>query len=348
MTVASATARTGPLDCNGSVTEFAGLFKILDESHVTVTKADADLNEETLSLAGGDYTVTNITSTGFTVTTAETYSSDYTITLTRNVPATQDTSYGNQGPYLPENHEESYDKLTMLVQQALEKLNRCVQLPVSVSGSITIVLDEDGTVVTGYLQDGSVTTVKLADNAVTTDKIVDDAVTYSKIQNVSATDKLLGRSTAGAGVVEEIACTAAGRALLDDASATEQRATLGLGGASLLGVGQTAGTVAAGNDDRFVNTNGFVQWDSGTGVPAINDGLNLDGVVDEGTGDITFTITTDYSDTNYKLMPCVMDSSQNLVMTCTAKAVGSFRFKFVQNAGGAVDPDIGFSICVIQ
>ena len=53
------------------------------------------------------------------------------------------------------------------------------------------------------------------------------AVTYSKIQNISTTDRLLGRSTAGAGVVQEIVCTAAGRALLDDADAAAQRATLG-------------------------------------------------------------------------------------------------------------------------
>lgn len=59
--------------------------------------------------------------------------------------------------------------------------------------------------------------------------IATDAVTYAKMQNVSATDKILGRSTAGAGDVEEIPCTAAGRALLDDADATAQRTTLGLG-----------------------------------------------------------------------------------------------------------------------
>jgi hypothetical protein len=58
-------------------------------------------------------------------------------------------------------------------------------------------------------------------------------VSYAKIQNVSATDKLLGRSTAGAGSVEEITCTAAGRALLDDADATAQRTTLGLGSAAV-------------------------------------------------------------------------------------------------------------------
>jgi len=57
--------------------------------------------------------------------------------------------------------------------------------------------------------------------------IDNDAVTYAKIQNVSATDRLLGRSTAGAGDIEEIACTAAGRAILDDADAAAQRTTLG-------------------------------------------------------------------------------------------------------------------------
>ncbi len=54
-----------------------------------------------------------------------------------------------------------------------------------------------------------------------------DAITYAKMQNVSATDKLLGRSTAGAGDIEEITLTAAGRALIDDADAAAQRTTLG-------------------------------------------------------------------------------------------------------------------------
>jgi hypothetical protein len=61
-------------------------------------------------------------------------------------------------------------------------------------------------------------------------QIANDGVTYARMQNVSATDKLLGRSTSGSGDVEEIACTAAGRALLDDADAAAQRATLGVYG----------------------------------------------------------------------------------------------------------------------
>lgn len=75
---------------------------------------------------------------------------------------------------------------------------------------------------------GSTGALSIASDAITTAKISDSQVTYAKIQDVSATDKILGRSTASAGVVEEISCTSAGRALLDDADAAAQRTTLGL------------------------------------------------------------------------------------------------------------------------
>ena len=94
--------------------------------------------------------------------------------------------------------------------------------------------------------------------------IDNQAVTYAKIQNVSATDKLLGRSTAGAGSVEEITCTAAGRAILDDADASAQRTTLGLGTLATQS-GTFSGTSSGTNTgDQTISLTGDVTG-SGTG-----------------------------------------------------------------------------------
>jgi hypothetical protein len=98
-----------------------------------------------------------------------------------------------------------------------------------INSAVTGAKIADGTITSGKFQAGAVDTAAIGTSAVNTDELAASAVTYAKIQNVSATDKLLGRSTAGAGVVEEIPLTAAGRALLDDADAAAQRTTLGLG-----------------------------------------------------------------------------------------------------------------------
>ena len=92
------------------------------------------------------------------------------------------------------------------------------------SGSITSTQIADATIVNGDIANTTITGAKLvndtitatqiaadaitaselANNAVDTNAVADDAVTYAKIQNVSATDRILGRDSSGAGVVEEI------------------------------------------------------------------------------------------------------------------------------------------------
>jgi len=50
----------------------------------------------------------------------------------------------------------------------------------------------------------SVDSDQYVDNSIDTAHIADDQVTYAKIQNVSATNRILGRDSASAGVIEEI------------------------------------------------------------------------------------------------------------------------------------------------
>lgn len=80
--------------------------------------------------------------------------------------------------------------------------------------SLTGILTGNGTDIDAGQLSGDVTTTGSSLAAT----IANDAVTYAKMQNVSATDKVLGRSTAGVGDVEEIACTSTGRSVIAAAS----------------------------------------------------------------------------------------------------------------------------------
>ena len=89
-------------------------------------------------------------------------------------------------------------------------------------------------------------------------RIKDDGVTYAKIQNVSATDRILGRDSSGAGVIEEIT-PANLRTMInvaDGATASAGTITGVTAGDGLSGGGSSGGVSLAVNvDDSTIETN---------------------------------------------------------------------------------------------
>tara|TARA_Y100001938_G_scaffold19526_1_gene24439 strand:+ start:2360 stop:4303 length:1944 start_codon:yes stop_codon:yes gene_type:complete len=82
---------------------------------------------------------------------------------------------------------------------------------IAAGGALTIgtgvvehaMLDDDA-VDGDNIADDSINSEHYVDGSIDTAHIGDDQVTYAKIQNVSATDRILGRDSSGAGVIEEI------------------------------------------------------------------------------------------------------------------------------------------------
>jgi hypothetical protein len=179
----------------------------------------------------------------------------------------------------------------------------------------------DGSVVTGTLADGAVTTAKASNLG--TAALADDAVTYAKLQNTSSSNVLLGRSTAGAGNVEEVPCTAQGRALLDDADAAAQRATLGLGTlATQSGTysGAHSGTSSGTNTgDQTITLTGDVTG-SGTGSFAATIASGAITAAKLAADAVTTAKVADDAITAAKLA----DSSAAVVAAATPSGTGAF------------------------
>jgi len=181
----------------------------------------------------------------------------------------------------------------------------------------------DATITSAKLAAGSVANAAIGTSAVSTNELATSAVTYAKIQNVSATDKLLGRATAGAGVVEEIPLTAAGRALLDDADAAEQRTTLGLGTLSTqsgIFSGTHSGTSSGNNTgDQTISLTGDV---TGSGTGSIAATLATDSVTTTkiANGAVTSDELGASSVTAAKLAP----NSSTIVSGNTPSGAGAF------------------------
>ena len=169
---------------------------------------------------GGTGTVTSVNASGGTtglsfsggpVTASGTLTLSGTLAVANG--GTGQTSYTDGQLLIGNSAGNTLNKATLTAGSNVSIVNGAGSI--TISASAPAVSDGDK----GDITVSSSGTVWTVDNS---------AITYAKIQNVSATDKVLGRSTAGAGVVEEITCTSAGRNLIAGASTSAQRTTLGL------------------------------------------------------------------------------------------------------------------------
>ncbi|MEW5560599.1 hypothetical protein AB1287_10170 [Enterobacter asburiae] len=114
---------------NGVTTSFPYTFRIFTKSDLVVQVVDLDENITVLVL-DTDYTVTGAGGySGGSVTLASALASGWQISISRDLPVTQETDLRNQGKFFAEVHEDAFDKLTMLIQQVRSWFSLALRKP---------------------------------------------------------------------------------------------------------------------------------------------------------------------------------------------------------------------------
>lgn len=140
MTISTTTRLAGPYPCDGSVLSFPFSFKVFTADDLQILLTDA--NGTTVTASGSLYAV-NLNADqdnypGGTVAFGTAPSSGSWVTINSNVAATQPASLSNGGGFYPKVIEYALDRLTMLVQQAIDLSARAIKLPLASGASSTL------------------------------------------------------------------------------------------------------------------------------------------------------------------------------------------------------------------
>ena len=126
MTVSSTTNKVSA-NGNGSQTVFPYSFKIFDQDDLTVILRNASGGETTKTITT-HYTVSGVGSaSGGNVTMGTAPASGESLTIIREQPLTQGLDLVPNDPFPAASFEDQLDKLTFMVQQHQEELNRSVK-----------------------------------------------------------------------------------------------------------------------------------------------------------------------------------------------------------------------------
>ena len=125
---------------NSATVLFPVSYYFLENSHLKVILRAAD-GTETVQALTTNYTVTGAGNpAGGSVTMLVAPPTGTTLTIVRNVPATQETDYLANDPFPAESHERALDKLTMLVQENEEVASRALVVPASTPTTVSTTL----------------------------------------------------------------------------------------------------------------------------------------------------------------------------------------------------------------
>ncbi|MCZ5804902.1 hypothetical protein [Enterobacter hormaechei] len=118
---------------NGVTTSFPYTFRIFKKTDLTVSVIDLSENITVLVL-DTDYTVTNAGGyNGGNVVLTAPLATGWQISIARELEPTQETDLRNQGKFFAEVHEDAFDKLTMLIQQAYSVFRLALRKPSSIA-----------------------------------------------------------------------------------------------------------------------------------------------------------------------------------------------------------------------
>ena len=134
MTISSTSRTAGPFTGNDVTTTFAFTFKVFAASDLQLVRTNTSTGVSTTLTITADYTVTlnseQNSAPGGSITLTAPLASGYTLIITSDIAALQATDLTNQGGFYPQVITNALDKLTILVQQILNKVGRSLNFPI--------------------------------------------------------------------------------------------------------------------------------------------------------------------------------------------------------------------------